>query len=293
MTTKTQGIIKDFPIKNLIADPDQPRQEFDEVELKNLENSIKEKGILNPITLEPTDNKQKFLIVDGERRYRVAKNLKLKNVPVNILSKKMSKSEKNILRFQLQETHSQWSIFEKAEAMAELKNTLNVSIQELASSLGVSATTCENYLAILSFPTQFRKLAVKIKMPHSYLRGMATVQSALPDEVREKAGDCLNAIVEKYKKGYIRTHKDFSTIHKLIRAGEYEPVIKFFTQTDYTASNALMSSGYVADRQVESVISRAQNLIRDIQIIQKNNLKIDEIGTAVLTKLSEEIAKTL
>ena len=117
------GDVKVVLITKLMPDPNQPRQDFDEAEMNKLKDSIMDKGIMTPITVEPLSN-NKYLIVDGERRFRTAVALKMNEVPVNILPFKLNEFDRNIIRFQLQETHKQWTPFEKAEAMSYLKQNL-------------------------------------------------------------------------------------------------------------------------------------------------------------------------
>ena len=288
MKLKTQGTFKIVPIKELHPDPEQPRQDFDATDLKKLQFSIEDKGIMNPITVEPQKNGQ-YLIIDGERRYRCALELKIKEVPVNILEKELNPADRNIVRFQLQETHKSWTIFEKAEAMNRLKEILNLPVYELARALAIAPITCHRYLSILNLAPKIRKQITEVKMPFSYVEKLNTINSIMPSSISKQCPDYLEKCIDKYQKGTITTHKDFYLISRLIRTGEYNLVLKFFKDKKYTAMNAYMDSETQTDQIVETATNRAKLLIKDLQIIKKNNLKMDKINEAIFNQLCEEL----
>jgi len=86
MTTEqlAPGQVADFPIGKLLADPDQPRKSFDDAGIAQLAESIGKLGILVPLRIRE-GLKGKYIIQDGERRYRAAKLAKLKTVPVLVV----------------------------------------------------------------------------------------------------------------------------------------------------------------------------------------------------------------
>jgi len=283
-----QGTVKKMPLKMVTPDPEQPRQSFDDTALKQLSDSISDKGMMHPITVEPK-LKGKYMIVDGERRFRAAKRLGLTSVPVNVLSKSLDEAERNIIRFQIQENHQQWSVFEKAEAMYALKNALGLSTAELARSLSIIPSTAQNYMNALSFPKKERRLAIEMKIPFVYIMALSNMQNIMPKEIEKDYPDYLVRVLKKYKAGYIRNDKELRVINRLIKAGAYDVIRKFFKKLDYTAIQAEMDSDYVKDRHVDSVINRAKCLLRDIRVLKKNKLKVNKIGTAVFDELVEEI----
>ncbi len=286
-----KGTIKVVPIKEVKPDPNQPRLDFEEKAMAQLVDSVEAKGVMVPITVEPKSD-GKYMIIDGERRYRAAIALELKEIPLNILPNKLSVEEKNIIRFQLQETHRQWSIFEKAEAMAALKQSLDVTNTELAKALSINTKTCTSYLAILSFPIRARKLALDAKLPFTYLQEMATLTRFISPKMEKKFPKFLEIIGEKYKKGYINNSKDLRTILRLIKANQIKPVEKFFSTVAYTAHNALYDSSYVAEQHMASIANRSQHLIRDIKAVNKNEAALSDICVFALVKLRELLNET-
>lgn len=76
------GRVADLPLSALVADPDQPRKQFGDASLKELAESLKSFGVLNPLVVRAAEKAGKFIVVDGERRMRAAKTAGLKKVPV-------------------------------------------------------------------------------------------------------------------------------------------------------------------------------------------------------------------
>jgi ParB/RepB/Spo0J family partition protein len=286
MKTVETKEVKLVNIQELFPDPNQPRQDFDEDEMKKLKDSIASKGIMNPIVVEPK-KAGKYLIVDGERRFRVATQLKMEKVPVNILAAELDVTERNIVRFQLQETHKQWSVFEKAEALSQLKAALDLTTAELASALALSKVTVEHYLSILSFAPKLRKKLTKSKIPFTWMEAMSRTQNIMPEKMAKENEDWIDNVLAKSKRGIIKSHFDFRTINRLIRQGEYKVVGKFLKDNDYTAMNALVDSGDEKTKLVEQILHRARKLTQELQIANKNSISFDAETTFVLTNLAK------
>jgi ParB/RepB/Spo0J family partition protein len=273
-------------LKELLPDERQPRQDFDETALSRLKMSIEDKGIITPITVEPKVN-DKHLIIDGERRYRIAQILKMKTVPVNVLSSTMDEFQRNIVRFQLQETHQSWTPFEKAEAMSSLKNYLQLNNRELAKALAIATVTADRYLSLLTFPVGYRPKFIAARLPFSYLETLSTVYNVMPEKISKKIPDFIDRLIAKYKAGYVRSGRDFRMISQLIRAGALKHVEKFIMVKDYTAENAAMDSGFIQDRFSSSIHGRAKKLLHDLQVALKNNIELTDENMLILNKIKE------
>jgi len=278
--------IKLVNIQELLPDPNQPRQDFEEDEMKKLKDSIQSKGIMSPIVVEPK-KAGKYLIVDGERRYRTAINLKMTKVPINILIEELEATERNIIRFQLQETHKNWSIFEKAEALAQLKSSLNLTTEELAKALALSKVTINRYFAILTFTSKIRKELTKNKIPFTWIEVMSYTRNIMPEKLAKENPNWVENILAKNKRGIIKSHHDFRIINRLIRQGEYKVVSKFLKNNNYSANNALVDSGDEKTKLVEKILYYARKLNHNIQIAEKNNIPFDEETKFVLNNLSK------
>jgi ParB/RepB/Spo0J family partition protein len=131
-------------INKIQADETQARKHFDAEKLKMLKESVRRDGIINPLLLEKIGDN--YLIIDGERRYRVAKELGLKDVPATV-EKTHSKSERLVRRFTVQEQHESWTPIEKANALIELSEELGLTINEVCKLLNISWSDTRRYVA--------------------------------------------------------------------------------------------------------------------------------------------------
>ncbi|HTN60865.1 MAG TPA: ParB/RepB/Spo0J family partition protein, partial [Devosia sp.] len=80
--TESQGGVKRLPVDFIIANRANPRRAFDADQLEELTNSIREKGVMQPLLVRPSDDPNIFEIIAGERRWRAAQRAGLHDVPV-------------------------------------------------------------------------------------------------------------------------------------------------------------------------------------------------------------------
>lgn len=135
-------------ITALVPDPNQPRKLFEPTRLRVLYKSVEDHGIISPLIVEKINN-GKYLIVDGERRFRVASEMGLKEVPVIVIDPQ-NKLDRLIQQFHIQEQHENWSGVEKAMAIQAMAEESKVSPRELLRSLGVPTRTATNYISYLA-----------------------------------------------------------------------------------------------------------------------------------------------
>jgi ParB family chromosome partitioning protein len=146
--TSEQGQ-KTLSLQLIRPNPNQPRKEFNDDALKELTASIKEKGIIQPILVEPEED-GKYLIVAGERRYRAATAAGLNEVPVVV--RKFSEVE--TLEIALIENIQRQDLtpVEEAQAFKHLMDTYGYSQDEVAKKVSKSRSAVANALRILKLP---------------------------------------------------------------------------------------------------------------------------------------------
>lgn len=218
---KKEKKIEIVPLVKIIPDENQPRKNFNALRLADLSGSVKKYGILNPLIVEQT--KTGYLLVDGERRYRVAKDLKLKTVPV-IVVESQSDTSRLIQQFHLQEQHEGWNSLEKAQAVINLSENLNLSVNKLAELLSLPHRTVEEYIAYSNLITQkqFTKLEIPLSfaIPIVYLRSFAkrTVMASLKEEFTYNDEKRLEeTVIYRIRTGEIKKRGDIAKIRDIIR----------------------------------------------------------------------------
>ena len=141
-------------INNIKPNPDQPRRDFDKKSLEELSLSIKNKGVITPITLRKSG--KDYEIVAGERRWRAAKKAKLKSIPAYIID---IKNNSEMMQVALIENiqREDLNAIEEAEGYAILNSKYGLSHDEIANIIGKKRTTISNALRLLKLPPEIRK----------------------------------------------------------------------------------------------------------------------------------------
>lgn len=214
---KDQPKIYNVLIENIIAGPFQPRKEFHEEEIQNLSRSIQKQGILQPLIVRPKEDKTKgmyYEIIAGERRWRAAQLIGLKELPV--LIKNLGNREglevaliENIQREDL-------SPLEEAEAYARLIEELEYTQETLAEVIGKSRSHIANMLRLLNLPFPIKKLVQEKKISAGHAR--ALVNQA---EAETIAGLVIKkGLSVRQLEDYLRRKNSFSEIAKQSKKGD-------------------------------------------------------------------------
>lgn len=281
-----------LPIDKIQADIKNPRQEFSPPEMRRLEESIKKQGILTPLMVEE-NNDGTYLLVDGERRFRASKKLAFKEVPV-IVMPAMDESERLIARFQLQEQHSQWTAWEKAQAMAQFQNTMGLTNGEVADALGLSRSQVQKYVEIARMSKRTSQSIAERKLPFDYLVRIARVIRGIKDspEIRQ---DLENALIDKIDRKLILKAGDISKYSQAVNAGHEKIARKIISKPNYTPQEAQNDAGTSVQEHVTEmmtglghIINVGPSLVADKNLVfsEKNHIKV-MAAKKILEKLED------
>ena len=163
LLTPTKSSLEDFSqssilISKIKPNPNQPRKSFEDKSLKQLAQSIEEKGLITPITVKQDDSK--YVIVAGERRYRAHKLLKKKRILAYVID---AESNKDIMYMALIENIQREDLnpIEEAKGYRYLQDNLKSSITEIAKTVGKSRPAVSNTLRLLKLPSQIQDSILK------------------------------------------------------------------------------------------------------------------------------------
>jgi len=151
--TKSEPNASKLPISDLVSNKFQPRKIFEKDSLKNLENSIKERGIIQPIIVRKYGEvKNKYEIIAGERRWIAAQKAGLHEVPVVITDADDLKS----LEFAIIENvqRSDLNPIEEAESYQRLIENFSYDQEKVSKFIGKSRSHIANFLRLLSLPKE-------------------------------------------------------------------------------------------------------------------------------------------
>lgn len=143
---------------NLIrANEEQPRKYFDEEKIANLAQSIKEHGMVQPIVLRKEDDY--YIIVAGERRWRAAKSIGIKEIPAIV----MDLTDKQVLEISLIENIQREDLnpIEEAVAYKKLLEEFGITQEELSNKLGKSRTAITNSMRLLNLDKRVRDYLIE------------------------------------------------------------------------------------------------------------------------------------
>ncbi len=158
--------VREIEVSLIKPGPEQPRRNFDEKALSELAQSIKEKGVLQPVIIRKAQQGGYFLIA-GERRWRAAKEAGLKKIPAIIKDVDSSSALELALVENIQ--RDDLNPLEMAEAFQRLIDEFSYTQEELSKRVGKDRATIANYLRILNLPPEIKELIVndRISLGHA------------------------------------------------------------------------------------------------------------------------------
>ncbi|HEY5378208.1 MAG TPA: ParB/RepB/Spo0J family partition protein [Pseudolabrys sp.] len=156
------------PIENLVANPRNPRRNFTEAQLTELADSIKERGIIQPIVVRQLANDNQFEIIAGERRWRAAQRAGLHEVPIAIVDA----SDIQSLEFAIIENVQRADLnpIEEAAGYVALMEQCNRTQEQVAQIVGKSRPYVGNLVRLLKLPEAVKKMVREGKLTAGHVR---------------------------------------------------------------------------------------------------------------------------
>ena len=176
--TKVNTNINKLSITDLVRNKFQPRKSFDKENLEDLTNSIRERGIIQPIIVrESENNKNKYEIITGERRWIAAQNAGLHDVPVIITEANDLKS----LEFAIVENVQRHDLnpIEEANGYQKLIGEFKYDHEKVAKFIGKSRSHISNCLRLLTLPKEVIELIETNKLSQGHAKVLVGLENAL------------------------------------------------------------------------------------------------------------------
>jgi len=165
--------VREAPIELLRRNPDQPRRHFEEADLEELTNSIREKGILQPILVRPAPGAPgEYQIVAGERRWRAAQRAGVRSIPVTV----RELNDLDVLEIGLIENvqRADLNALEEASAYKALIERFGRTQEAVAQAVGKSRSHIANSLRLLSLPEPVREHLMAGRLSAGHARAIAS-----------------------------------------------------------------------------------------------------------------------
>lgn len=159
ISTAGSSSISEIALDKIYPNPDQPRRTFDEEALEELAQSIKDHGVISPITLRK-DTSNRYMIIAGERRFRASKMAGLTTIPAYIRTAK----DEQVMEWALIENIQREDLdaIEIALAYQRLMDEYNLTQERMSERVGKKRATVANYLRLLKLPAEIQ-LGIKEK----------------------------------------------------------------------------------------------------------------------------------
>jgi len=172
------------PIERLHSNPDQPRRDFAEAELSELAESIRQRGIIQPVVVRPHPEREgHFQIVAGERRWRAAQRARLHELPIVV----RELDDRAVLELAIIENVQRADLnpIEEAAGYAQLIERFSYTQEELAQIVGKSRPHVANALRLLGLPDQVQRMLRAGKLTAGHAR--ALINAPDPISLAEQA----------------------------------------------------------------------------------------------------------
>lgn len=259
-----RSAVINIAVEDIVANPFQPRKKFDEENLKSLAESIKRKGVLQPVLVVKLDN-GKYQLVAGERRFRATKIAGLTEIPAIVTEI----GEKDQLEIAILENIQREDLnpIEEAEAYKRLMNEFSHTQEELSEILGKSRSHIANILRLLTLPEDVKGLLREKKLTFGHARALIGA---------ENASELAKRIVE-------------STMN----VRETEDLLKSIKNSHYSSTtDELKNKNRYVDPEVLNIAHQISSMIGlQVNIKLKNKGGIVEIGFKDFGELDRLLGK--
>lgn len=171
--TEGSSAISEIDVDRIVPNPDQPRRTFDESTLEELAASIRELGVVQPLTLRMGDDGN-YQIIAGERRWRAAQIAGLTSVPAYVRTVSDSEMTEMALIENIQ--REDLNAIEVALGFKKLIDTYNLTQERLSERLGKNRATIANHLRLLRLPAEIQLGLRDRKLDMGHARAILSVE---------------------------------------------------------------------------------------------------------------------
>ena len=293
------AVLQQIPSAKIHPNPDNPRLIFREDEMQELMDSINEVGIKVPLSLYQDGDR--YVLIDGERRWKCAKRLNLREIPA-IVQQKPTKLENLLMMFNIHNVRVDWDPMPMALKLREVRDLLVgvgqlTNPKTLSTVTGVPLASVRRALDLLDLPSKYQHLLLKeSEKPRSEQRikadlfieiykSLHVIERHAPEVLKAVSKSrYVDSMVQKYVDGTIDNVVAYREVSKIARAElagvdrrEAIPVLVRLVETkSYSVKDAYRDTVEAA-YQRRDLVSRLQAIIERLSQIRKNERLSDEM----------------
>jgi ParB family chromosome partitioning protein len=310
---KGTSALQELDPDRLRQNPDNPRLVFREEDMNELLESIREVGVRVPVSVYADG--EKYVLLDGERRWRCARKLNLEKMPA-IIQPKPSKLDNLLMMFNIHNVRVDWDIMPMAIKMGEVRDMLlkegkEATPKALAGLTGVRLPTVRRALDLLDLPHKYQNIIleeaakprneqkIKVDLFVEVYKSLHVIEKHVPEVLEEvKKGEYVDAMVNKYTSGVVDNvvgYRDLSKIARAELAGVSKTdarraIVKLVTHRNYSIKDAFNDTVESAYEQ-RTLLSRVSSIA--ILLANSKSRRVSDELRAALQTLRREIDRLL
>ena len=249
--------VYNLPVETIHPNPYQPRRHFEPMALVDLATSIKQYGLMQPISVRINEEAGGYELVAGERRLRASKLAGIATIAALIVD--ISDTQSAILAMVENLQRQNLNYIEEAQGYSQLLVEHSLTQDELASKMGKNQSTIANKLRLLKLPERVKKQLISQDLSERHARALLKVQKEAPED---KAEEMMLEIIKKVTEDGMTVLKTEELILRMLKGGAvkktytsnikaYVKDIRIFTNTIKQAVGIMQNSGVTAEYDVE------------------------------------------
>jgi ParB family chromosome partitioning protein len=303
--------LREIPVDQIDRNPENPRIVFRGSELNQLLISIRKRGVQVPISVYPEG--RRFVLLDGERRWRCCLKLNRKTIPA-LVQRKPDTLTNLLLMFNIHSLREQWDLLTMASKLPliidllEKRKGARPTEVEIAEETSLKRSTIRRCKLLIDLPQHYiDDMLVELKKPKKEQkitedffiemeRGLKTVERAMPEALPQGKDHARQILISKFETGVIDNRTHFRNLGKIARAHEVEQrrrlqaLQRVFTKNNYSLDLAYKDSvaEIYAEKDILSRISALEARLEDLDLDE-----LDDELRAHLTSLDKRIQEIL
>lgn len=305
MDTQYKDRIQNIPLTQIEPNPLNPRKRFVDDEADTLIESILSKGLLNPIIVFKRKKDNKYIILDGERRYRAFLKVNYKEIACHVLENEPNDLENLSLMFHIHNVREEWTDFAIAQTLIKVIDEMGKSIEslqrqdrlELAKITSLSEYKINKYLVFYDYPQNIIDKFLQSETSDEPIKGMdpdilsemhapiKIIEKELPEFLKKYTKEnIIDACIEKKANDIIKTNRDFRLLTKSLNAMKngnvrkeviFEKLEAFINELSVTP-NSIFEDTSETVYQVDSILKKTEILIKEVQNLNLNQVTKEE-----------------
>ena len=305
MDTQYKDRIQNIPLSQIETNPLNPRKRFVDDEADTLIESILSKGLLNPIIVYKRQRDNKYIILDGERRFRAFKQVNFKEISCHVLEKEPSDLENLSLMFHIHNVREEWTDFAIAQTLIKVIKEMGKQINkldrpdklELAKLTSLSEYKINKYLLFFDYPQSIIDRFLDSETSDEPIKGMdpdilsemhgplKLIEKELPEFLKKYSKEkIIDACINKKANDIIKTNRDFRLLTKSLQAMKngnvrkeviFEKLESFVKELEVTPISIFEETSETV-YQIDSIIKKTEILIKEVQNLNLNQITKDE-----------------